>query len=1443
MNRLKYMFSLLLLLLGVAARGQDFNPVSPAEPSALWRLQVQADPVEAATVTGSGKYAAGRNVSLRATVSSPAWRFVNWTNAAGEEVSTNANFTYVMPQQDETLTAHYQPYATSTITLNYDPPSAGQQFSLTGGGLYAVGATVTIKASTYSNWTFQNWTRKNDGAVMSTSTSFTYETTVDDVEFVAHYKFTPGSNPAEPSQTKASHRVYFSANPSAAGSFNKTSGFSVREDENYSISAYTSTNYQFQNWTRNGEVVSSSSTYSGKMGTEDVTLVANYIFNPSSPSNPGAGTQQRFTLYGQTVSLYQGETMLYPVFLENTSAVRSLNFQLLLPEGITADAAHIQTTGRTSAFTAVGSLDGQVLTVELSGGSQVSDVNGAIVQIPVMTTASAVEGTFDIPFGETELTRIDGSLSSVSTRRGQVIVSVLDEGDLQAQFSVDRQMNRVQFTNLSTEGCKSYLWDFGDGETSTDVNPMHIYAEPGTYAVKLTARGVFAVSEAEQSIIINAPSTWTAEGDYTLDRNGYGVRNFESVHEALSLLSRCTPTGPIVVAVGDDGVYDMDATTEEDLHLVDVMTNRLTTSGYALRLTGADENNVSIVNIQVAESSEALLSGITFLKEVYAERVQVSLNGVDIDADILRNIADQTVCAETQTAALPLSQVSTSARMSVEWSASVSTGSPLAAYQVSGTGDLPTMSIKNTGMTAATISYNISYKLDGVTAYTCIHRIMVRPLTSQKVLEYSFPSDGAQVVYGNQTLRWTDLSTIATDGYTLNLKRTDQVSEIQHIELSRNTYQLDCIPGASYEWQVVAHGTCDDLEGPVQTFTVRKLADLSAQITAPATAKAQNVITLKATVTNVGEGITLNTSWTDAVYSSATNEGIDGATRLYTRNHSGALASGESYEFTYDVTVPDASEGQIYYYLVTDINKSEREVDETNNTVASNAVLIASNYVDEADYAVLKRLYQTTQGEDWTVNWDIENPAISSTTWSGVIFDNDGRVTAIDLHQANLSGTLPVEVFSLPSLASVNLSGNHLTGDLGTLFGQLAENELTIEYLNISDNEFTGNLSAVSEKLPSLKTLLAARNKISEVKPTLPNTITTLNIEGQDLHEIVTLNYSSLFTSPQLVPTVLTYRHPSGYSNQTVYLSDRWTGEDISWYAQLNWNQNGNNQIAIYSTQDWCSGLYTYPRGTVVQASIGSSSDWNKRHRFQVAMDFTLGDVNFDMQENISDLQTLINYAMTYETYTRYLPFNRTAADINADDVVNVQDVVAEVNILLDQYIEPVLAKRLANSRDANPSADGDEYGAEAILEVKNGQLILHAPRPVAALDLSLTSNRVKWGSATKWFTHAERGNRTIFYSLFGDLIPSGDTVLADYDGDVSSAMLVDTAGQPISLAIVSDNQFMGINGNLSDDGSRGGSVYDLQGRKVNNYGDDSGPSDGIYVIQGKKHVLTSGKR
>ncbi|HHS95480.1 MAG TPA: PKD domain-containing protein, partial [Phaeodactylibacter sp.] len=59
-----------------------------------------------------------------------------------------------------------------------------------------------------------------------------------------------------------------------------------------------------------------------------------------------------------------------------------------------------------------------------------------------------------------------------------------------AEFSVDVSTGCepliVQFINNSTGNNLSYLWDFGNGNTSTDLNPMHDYPNAGTYSPCLT---------------------------------------------------------------------------------------------------------------------------------------------------------------------------------------------------------------------------------------------------------------------------------------------------------------------------------------------------------------------------------------------------------------------------------------------------------------------------------------------------------------------------------------------------------------------------------------------------------------------------------------------------------------------------------------------------------------------------------------------------------------------------------------------------------------------------------------------------------------------------------------------------------------------------------------------------------------------------------------------
>ncbi len=56
-------------------------------------------------------------------------------------------------------------------------------------------------------------------------------------------------------------------------------------------------------------------------------------------------------------------------------------------------------------------------------------------------------------------------------------------------FTFSQNGLEVSFTNNSLNST-SYLWDFGDGDTSTTIHPVHIYQTSGIYQVNLTATNV-----------------------------------------------------------------------------------------------------------------------------------------------------------------------------------------------------------------------------------------------------------------------------------------------------------------------------------------------------------------------------------------------------------------------------------------------------------------------------------------------------------------------------------------------------------------------------------------------------------------------------------------------------------------------------------------------------------------------------------------------------------------------------------------------------------------------------------------------------------------------------------------------------------------------------------------------------------------------------------------
>jgi len=72
----------------------------------------------------------------------------------------------------------------------------------------------------------------------------------------------------------------------------------------------------------------------------------------------------------------------------------------------------------------------------------------------------------------------------------------------------------VQFTDESTGEPTSWSWNFGDGETSDESDPLHTYLSPGSYTVSLTATGSEGTdTETKESYILVQPVVHLVPGN------------------------------------------------------------------------------------------------------------------------------------------------------------------------------------------------------------------------------------------------------------------------------------------------------------------------------------------------------------------------------------------------------------------------------------------------------------------------------------------------------------------------------------------------------------------------------------------------------------------------------------------------------------------------------------------------------------------------------------------------------------------------------------------------------------------------------------------------------------------------------------------------------------------------------------------------------------------
>lgn len=98
-----------------------------------------------------------------------------------------------------------------------------------------------------------------------------------------------------------------------------------------------------------------------------------------------------------------------------------------------------------------------------------------------------------------------------------------------AKFSADVQCSdpfRYVFTNYSI-GADSWNWDFGDGQSGTDKDPVHVYGQPGMYTVKLTVtNGSCTHTAAFMARVIKEKPAFAASDTVICKGDSITVRSF-----------------------------------------------------------------------------------------------------------------------------------------------------------------------------------------------------------------------------------------------------------------------------------------------------------------------------------------------------------------------------------------------------------------------------------------------------------------------------------------------------------------------------------------------------------------------------------------------------------------------------------------------------------------------------------------------------------------------------------------------------------------------------------------------------------------------------------------------------------------------------------------------------------------------------------------------------
>lgn len=166
-------------------------------------------------------------------------------------------------------------------------------------------------------------------------------------------------------------------------------------------------------------------------------------------------------------------------------------------------------------------------------GTATTDVNGEYTH--VVTNGAQVGPNIDY-YVETNSNCNPNTTLQVmlSNNQGTVTSGVADfttcintTGNCASSFYVVDSSGYYYFFDTSTgAGPFTYSWDFGDGNTSTQQNPIHMYGSYGTYTVCLTITDGSCTNTSCQTIVYSSNGNGNCATSFYATNNGAGTYTF-----------------------------------------------------------------------------------------------------------------------------------------------------------------------------------------------------------------------------------------------------------------------------------------------------------------------------------------------------------------------------------------------------------------------------------------------------------------------------------------------------------------------------------------------------------------------------------------------------------------------------------------------------------------------------------------------------------------------------------------------------------------------------------------------------------------------------------------------------------------------------------------------------------------------------------------------------